>query len=473
MMRSRIHSLCWLATLLAHHGACISLLGVLQSQPELSTLYGYVNASANATSLLNNANNFTFFAPSNTAIASLLASNPSALSPDLVDATLQYALVNGGFTSLSFTNVSQFVPTNLNNATYANVTGGQRLELVLDANGEPQTVSGNKSISHPATELVCVGGFVHIIDQVLTIPLTTVFELTAANLEFFTSILNVGGYLNDSNAGYVNGILDVPNVTYFIPNSAEALANATNIIKVNGTSAELEALFEYHIVRDFLGYSPLLTNGTSLKTAQGENITITIQDGQMFVNSAKVIETDLIVANGVVHVLDSLLDRFDQSLPPPPPTTSSASSSSTPTTSPTPPPPTITPGSDTSATNAGSSKSSGLSIGAKIGIGIGVPIFALALMAVLTILILRYKQAKQDRGMSDNGSAIPGSPDLSKQLYGMRSPVPTHDGMRNPTTGMAEYPGSGNMGTTTSVSGPNIPARSPNRTAPGGGDNYF
>jgi hypothetical protein len=153
-------------------------------------------------------------------------------------------------------------------------------------------------------ELVCVGGFVHIIDQVLTIPLTTVFELTAANLEFFTSILNVGGYLNDSNAGYVNGILDVPNVTYFIPNSAEALANATNIIKVNGTSAELEALFEYHIVRDFLGYSPLLTNGTSLKTAQGENITITIQDGQMFVNSAKVIETDLIVANGVVHVLD-------------------------------------------------------------------------------------------------------------------------------------------------------------------------
>jgi len=139
---------------------------------------------------------------------------------------------------------------------------------------------------------------------VLTIPLTTVFELTAANLAFFTSILNVGGYLNTANVGYVDAVLALPDVTYFIPNSAAALANATNIIKVNGSSENLRALFEYHVVPNFLGYSPLLTNGMSLKTAQGDSLTITFHDGDMYVNSAKVITTDLLVANGVIHVID-------------------------------------------------------------------------------------------------------------------------------------------------------------------------
>jgi hypothetical protein len=150
MKWSRIPNLCWLLTLVTP-GSCITLLGVLQSYPELSTLYSYVNsntnASTNATSLLSNANNFTFLAPSNTAIKNLLASNADALTPDLVNALLQYSLLNGGYPSLSFTNESQFVASNLNNASYANVTGGQAVELVLGADGEPNIVTGNKSIS--------------------------------------------------------------------------------------------------------------------------------------------------------------------------------------------------------------------------------------------------------------------------------------------------------------------------------------
>ena len=154
MKGSRMHSLYWFATLIVQC-ACISLLGVLQNQPELSTLYGYVNASSNGSSLLGSANNFTFLAPSNKAIANLLARDPTALSKNVLDATLQYSLLHGGYPSLSFTNTSQFVTTNLNNASYANVTGGQRIELLLGSNGEPHIVSGNKSISQsPST--VCL-----------------------------------------------------------------------------------------------------------------------------------------------------------------------------------------------------------------------------------------------------------------------------------------------------------------------------
>lgn len=156
MKWSRIQNLCWLLTLVTP-GSCITLLGVLQSYPELSTLYSYVNGngSTNGTGLLGNANNFTFLAPSNTAIKNYLASNPDALTKDLVDALLQYSLLNGGYPSLSFTNNSQFVASNLNNASYANVTGGQAAELILNVNGEPTIITGNKSVS-TASGTVCL-----------------------------------------------------------------------------------------------------------------------------------------------------------------------------------------------------------------------------------------------------------------------------------------------------------------------------
>ena len=156
----------------------------------------------------------------------------------------------------------------------------------------------------PKQELVCVGGFIHIINEILTIPLTTTLEITVGGLEYFSQILNVGGYLNTANAGYVNGVTEDADVTYFVPNSAVALANATAALQANNSAAGVQDLFEYHIVPNFVGYSPLLKNGMVLKTLQGGDITITLQGGDIYVNAAKVTTTDWIVANGVIHVID-------------------------------------------------------------------------------------------------------------------------------------------------------------------------
>merc|ERR1712034_30815 len=57
-----------------------------------------------------------------------------------------------------------------------------------------------------------------------------------------------------------------------------------------------------------VGYSTDLQNGTSLMTVQGNNVTITVDDDGVFVNSAKVIVADVLVANGVVHVIDNVLN---------------------------------------------------------------------------------------------------------------------------------------------------------------------
>lgn len=133
-------------------------------------------------------------------------------------------------------------------------------------------------------------------------PISTVLAITAAGLEYFISILNTGGYLNAVDT-YVNAVLDLTDVTYFIPNSAAALANATDIAS-RSSAAQQQEIFEYHVVPGLVAYSTMLTNGTQFKTAQGANVTVTVQDGETYINAAKVIAFDYIVANGVFHVLD-------------------------------------------------------------------------------------------------------------------------------------------------------------------------
>jgi uncharacterized surface protein with fasciclin (FAS1) repeats len=84
---------------------------------------------------------------------------------------------------------------------------------------------------------------------------------------------------------------------------AVALANFTQLVKT-ATPADLMDFFQYHIVSGMVKYSPDLTDGLRLKTTQGSNITIHIQEGDMYVNAAKVIQKDYLIANGVIHVLD-------------------------------------------------------------------------------------------------------------------------------------------------------------------------
>ena len=64
----------------------------------------------------------------------------------------------------------------------------------------------------------------------------------------------------------------------------------------------------YHVVQGTVGYSTALSN-TSLPTLNGKEVEITItDDGAVFVNSARVINADVLIANGVLHVIDEVLN---------------------------------------------------------------------------------------------------------------------------------------------------------------------
>jgi hypothetical protein len=148
----RIQSLCCFF----EHSSAITLLGVIQSTPQLSTLNTLLSAksSINITNFLSTANNFTFLALSNDAIARFNAIGPNNLTGDLLTATLQYSLLQGEFPTTSITSLPQFVQSYLVNPTFANITSGQVVELVV-SDGTAGAITGNKTIS-ATTSAVCL-----------------------------------------------------------------------------------------------------------------------------------------------------------------------------------------------------------------------------------------------------------------------------------------------------------------------------
>jgi len=70
--------------------------------------------------------------------------------------------------------------------------------------------------------------------------------------------------------------------------------------------AKLTAILTYHVVPGKVLASQVV-NLQSAKTIKGQSVTITTEGGTVMVDNAKVIKTDILCSNGVIHVIDSVL----------------------------------------------------------------------------------------------------------------------------------------------------------------------
>jgi hypothetical protein len=104
--------------------------------------------------------------------------------------------------------------------------------------------------------------------------------------------------------GLTEAVTTTPDLTIFAPNNA-AFQDISSAL-ANLTTEEAAAILQYHVINGTVAYSSTLSNGT-IPTLGGDNITITIIDGEVFVNRARVVTADILLANGVLHVLDSVL----------------------------------------------------------------------------------------------------------------------------------------------------------------------
>lgn len=69
---------------------------------------------------------------------------------------------------------------------------------------------------------------------------------------------------------------------------------------------KLRAILTYHVVARDLKAAQL-TQISSAKTVNGQDVAIRVQDGKVMVNNATVVKADVPASNGVIHVIDTVL----------------------------------------------------------------------------------------------------------------------------------------------------------------------
>ena len=69
---------------------------------------------------------------------------------------------------------------------------------------------------------------------------------------------------------------------------------------------KLTSILTYHVAAGKYLAADVLKM-SSLKSVQGQNITISLKDGAAMADNAKIIKTDIVCSNGVIHVIEAVI----------------------------------------------------------------------------------------------------------------------------------------------------------------------
>lgn len=119
------------------------------------------------------------------------------------------------------------------------------------------------------------------------------------------------GFTTLSRAIEAAGLFDTLNsggpFTVFAPNDL-AFAQLTED-ELNGLladKAQLKSILTYHVVPGRVSANDVV-NLTELTTVNGKTLKVEVRDGEVFINNARVVATDVQAANGIIHVIDTVL----------------------------------------------------------------------------------------------------------------------------------------------------------------------
>ena len=70
--------------------------------------------------------------------------------------------------------------------------------------------------------------------------------------------------------------------------------------------AQLQAILTYHVVPGRVMAKDVVTLSTA-KTVNGQNVMVKTDMGNVMIDNAKVIKTDIMTSNGVIHVIDTVI----------------------------------------------------------------------------------------------------------------------------------------------------------------------
>ncbi|KAL4797758.1 FAS1 domain-containing protein [Aspergillus venezuelensis] len=142
------------------------------------------------------------------------------------------------------------------------------------------------------------GGILHIISGPFTPP-----ALLSESLDVIGNASNFSSQISS----HADELDNTPSITVFAPANDGLLT----VLGANTTlsAAEITALVDGHTIAGTVAYSPLLTRGVVFQTLSGDEVTVTDDsEGEIILNDGvRVIQSDIVIANGVVHLIDKPL----------------------------------------------------------------------------------------------------------------------------------------------------------------------
>ncbi|KAI1157963.1 FAS1 domain-containing protein [Nemania serpens] len=276
----------------------------------LSSLNAYLQQNPQLLQSIGNAQNVTILAPNNDAVNAAINNTDYSspyISPGDIQALLSYHVLNGTYYASDISNTSQFISTLLTNTSFTNVTGGQRVECVSDNKNLTFISALRQNVTAVRTNINFTGGTIHIVNGILSVPQNLTDTLVDANLTACVGAI--------AAANQTQNLTEVNKATIFAPNN-EAF-HAIGSVLGNQSTEQLDQILGYHVVNGTVAYAPDFQNST-MRAKNGEDINIAVINGQIFVNSARVTVPDILYANGVIHVIDQVLNPNNTSATPTP-----------------------------------------------------------------------------------------------------------------------------------------------------------
>lgn len=179
----------------------------------------------------------------------------------------------------------------------AKTVNGQ--SAIIEVKDGKVSVDGAKVVK---TDIICSNGVIHVIDAVL-LPKDDIVDTAIGAGSFKTLVAAVKA------AGLVETLKGDGPFTVFAPTDAAfaKLPKGTveNLLKPENKK-KLQAILKYHVVAGKVMAADVVKLKKT-KTVNGKDFSISVDGKVVMIDKAKVVTTDIVCGNGVIHVIDSVI----------------------------------------------------------------------------------------------------------------------------------------------------------------------
>ncbi|KAL5507500.1 hypothetical protein ACEPAH_6956 [Sanghuangporus vaninii] len=245
----------------------------------------------------------TVFAPNNDAWAGALP-NVTASAESLAE-VLSYHVVPGTFNTTATYPNTTIGRTLLNSSDVVFLEGNKRQVLAWSDQSGTITIL-NQNTPNIVVNSTTVGNItVHVTTAVIDYPGDLEAALFANNLTSFTTALQNASLLDTLNRQH--------GVTIFAPSDAAFAAAQQNLSAAGSNATVLTNVLRNHVINGTTVYSGNLIElgGSNVTTGAGEGLSATFNSTGGFVtvgnSTAGITTPDIVLWNGVLHIVDSVL----------------------------------------------------------------------------------------------------------------------------------------------------------------------